>query len=203
MMKMVMMAAMAALMLAGQAGARQAGDWTLGLGLGRIEPPADNGTVIGATLDIDADRRPFVTLGHALTERLGAELMLSAPFRHQIQLEGRGTIGSFRQSPTIMSLQYHHPLSERLTPFAGIGLAHVRFSRAQGAGLLEGAALELSDEWGLALQAGLDVAVGPRGAIRTEIRWLDLQPELRLNGTDLGEARIDPVAMGLSYVLRF
>lgn len=203
MMKMVMMAALAALMLGGQADARQAGDWFVGLGLARVEPPAENGTVIGASLDIDGDTRPVVTIGHALTDRLGAELMLSAPFRHQIELQGRGTIGSFRQSPTILSLQYHHPLNDRLTPFAGIGLAHVQFSRAQGTGLLQGAALDLSDEWGLALQAGLDVAVGPRGAIRTEIRWLDLQPDLRLNGAELGEARIDPVAMGLSYVLRF
>ncbi|MEY8838276.1 OmpW family protein, partial [Cribrihabitans sp. XS_ASV171] len=63
--------------------------------------------------------------------------------------------------------------------------------------------LELSDSWGVAVQAGLDYAVGPQSAVRLNVRWFDIDTDATLNGAAIGTAEVDPVLVGLSYVYKF
>ena len=63
--------------------------------------------------------------------------------------------------------------------------------------------LDLDDSWGLALHAGLDYRVSDKGALRTDVRWMNIESDVKLNGVDIGKAKINPWVFGVSYVHTF
>lgn len=187
----------------GPAAAQSAGDWTLGIGIGSVQPVSRSGRAAGAELEIDAATRPTITVEYFLRDRIGIELMASTPFRHDITLAGWGRIGSVTHLPPILSLQYHHATGGRVTPFVGIGLNLTNFFDERTEGVLAGSDLRLRNSSGVALHAGADIAVSDRTSLRADIRWIDLDSDVILNGDMIGSARIDPVVFGASYVMRF
>ncbi|MFN3526848.1 MAG: OmpW/AlkL family protein [Paracoccus sp. (in: a-proteobacteria)] len=199
----VAIAIMAAMWGPGPAAAQAAGDWTLGIGIGSVQPVSRSGRAAGAELEIGAATRPTITVEYFPRDRIGIELMAATPFRHDITLVGAGRIGSVTHLPPILSLQYHHATGGRVTPFVGLGLNLTNFFDERTEGLLTGADLQLRNSTGLALHAGADIAVSDRRSLRADIRWIDLDSDVILNGVKIGSARIDPVVLGAAYVLRF
>ncbi len=198
---------MAALMALGAtpALAQSAGDWTLGLGLGWVEPDSDNGSLASGTLDVDVgdNVRPTITFEYFVRDNLGIELLAALPFEHNIHIDGLGNVGSTLQLPPTLSLQYHFNSGEQISPFIGAGINYTGFFDTDAKGALDGSDLDLSDSWGLALHAGVDYKVSERGSVRADIRWMDIDTDVKLNGDDLGTVNIDPIVVGFSYVMRF
>ncbi len=197
--------ALAAALPVTQAAAQARGDWTLGVGLHRVDPKSDNGALAAGTLPVSvgASVRPTLTLEYFLRDQLGLEVIAAAPFRHDIQIAGLGQVGSTRHLPPTVSLQYHFNGGGRVSPFLGAGVNYTAFFGEEARGALQGARLQLGNSWGAALHAGLDFAVGARGAVRTDLRWMDIDTAVKLDGAALGAANIDPWVYGVSYVHRF
>ena len=74
--------------LAAPALAQSQGDWTLGIGVGYLDPKSDNGTLAGAPATIDADTRPIFTAEYFIRDNLGIELLAATPFKHTVALGG-------------------------------------------------------------------------------------------------------------------
>ena len=70
-------------------------------------------------------------------------------------------------------------------------------------GLLTGTPVSLDDSWGIALHAGLDFKLTERSSLRTDIRWIDIDTDVTVGGTDIGTVSIDPLVVGVSYVMKF
>ena len=51
--------------------------------------------------------------------------------------------------------------------------------------------------------AGVDFAIADKGALRVDVRWIDIDSDVKLDGTKLGTVKIDPLAYGVSYVFKF
>lgn len=185
--------------------AQSQGDWTLGVGAHQVNPKSDNGTLAGGTLplDIDSDVKPTITYEYFLRDNLGLEVLAALPFKHDIAVEGVGTVGSAKQLPPTISLQYHFNGKGKVSPFLGAGLNYTTFFSEDTKGALAGTNLKLDDSWGLAAHAGIDFAVGERGAIRVDVRWIDIDTEVQVNGAKLGTANIDPLVYGAAYVVKF
>ncbi len=185
--------------------AQSQGDWTLGVGAHQVNPKSDNGTLAGGTLplDIDSDVKPTITYEYFLRDNLGLEVLAALPFKHDIAVEGVGTVGSAKQLPPTVSLQYHFNGKGKVSPFLGAGLNYTTFFSEDTKGALAGTNLKLDDSWGLAAHAGIDFAVGERGAIRVDVRWIDIDTEVQVNGAKLGTANIDPLVYGAAYVVKF
>lgn len=206
--KTVLPAALAALafaagLAASPALAQQAGDFTLGLGLGYVAPKDGNGTLAGLSADVDDDIRPTITFEYFIRDNLGIEVLAATPFEHDVKLDGLGRVGSVQHLPPVVSIQYHFDATPVLKPFVGIGLNYTIFFEEETRGALAGTKLKLEDSVGLALHAGFDAKVSEKGAVRADIRWMDIDSEVKLDGTKIGTAKIDPVVMGVSYVHRF
>ncbi|NLA68831.1 MAG: OmpW family protein, partial [Gammaproteobacteria bacterium] len=105
--------------------------------------------------------------------------------------------------PPTVSLQYHFNSQGKVSPLLGVGLNYTTFFSEDTRGALEGSKLSLDDSFGLALHAGLDFKVGAKGAIRVDVRWMDIDSDVELDGARLGSARIDPLVYGAAYVWRF
>jgi outer membrane protein len=45
--------------------------------------------------------------------------------------------------------------------------------------------------------------VSANDALRAEVRWIDINSDVSLNGAKIGKVQIDPLVVGVSYVHRF
>ncbi|WP_417272292.1 OmpW/AlkL family protein [Celeribacter halophilus] len=193
-----------ALSLPTLAAAQDAGTMTLGLGLGYVMPKSDNGDILGSTeLDVGDNLRPTITFEYFIRDNLGIEVLGAWPFEHNIRADGSGEIGSTQHLPPVVSLQYHFDNGAAFTPFVGVGVNYTAFFDETATGEIADSDLDLTDSWGVALHAGFDYQVSERGALRTDVRWIDINSDVKLNGEKIGEAEIDPWVFGVSYVMTF
>ena len=190
--------------LAAPAFAQQAGEWTIAIGAHQVNPKSDNGSLVGGTLDVEvgSDVKPTITAEYFIRDNLGIEVLASWPFEHDIDIVGVGRVGSTKHLPPTVSLQYHFG-EGTVKPFVGLGVNYTLFLSEDTEGALSGADLELDDSFGLAAHAGIDFEVGEKGAIRIDARWIDIDTDVKLNGTDIGTVEIDPLVYGLAYVFKF
>ena len=177
--------------------AQSQGDWTLGIGVGYLDPKSDNGTVLGMDTTIDSDTRPIFTAEYFIRDNLGIELLAATPFKHDITLGGNTSADSVKHLPPTLSLNYHFVTNSAWKPYVGAGLNYTIFFDEDMPGL------EIEDSFGVSLQAGLDYMVTENGAVRLNVRWFDIDSDVNLNGRNIGKAEIDPWLVGVSYVHTF
>jgi outer membrane protein len=193
------------------AAAQSRGDWTLGLGVHNVDPKSDNGRLDATALglgplpptEVGSSVRPTITAEYFIRDNLGLEVLASLPFQHDIDIRGVGRVGSTKHLPPTVSLQYHFANASRATPFVGVGVNYTTFFSEDTTGALAGTDLSLDDSWGLAAHAGIDFAVGARSAIRLDARWIDIDTDVKVNGTRVGTANIDPLVYGAAWVVKF
>lgn len=197
-------------MAAAPALAQTAGSWTVGVGAHNVAPKSHNGTLTATPLgnldmDIGSNVRPTITAEYFPKDNLGVEVLAALPFQHDINVVGVGQVGSTKHLPPTVSLQYHFG-EGKVKFFVGIGLNYTTFFSTKAEGAIAGTDLELSDSWGLAGHLGVDVQLSEKGALRIDYRKIDIDTDVKLNGTDLGAnntVNIDPSVYGIAYVFQF
>ncbi|MCA8884635.1 MAG: outer membrane beta-barrel protein [Rhodobacteraceae bacterium] len=188
--------------------AQSAGDWTVGVGVGYVQPKSDNGKLTANNLEVDVDSstRPTVTAEYFVRDNLGIELLASWPFTHDVDLEGLGKVAETTQLPPTLSLQYHFngmAGAGSISPFVGVGVNFTSFFDTDTKGALSGSKLELDNSWGFAAHAGVDYRITDNGSVRADVRYLDIDSEAKLDGAKIGTVEVDPWVFGLSYVHKF
>ncbi|GAA0511445.1 outer membrane beta-barrel protein [Pigmentiphaga sp. GD03639] len=187
--------------------AHEAGDWLLKAGISQVRPKSDNGTVLNGAVRLDAGNstRPSASLTYMATRNVGIELLAAVPFRHDIGASGAvgGNIGSSRQLPPTLSVQWHFLPDSQVQPYVGLGVNYTRFFHTRAAGALAGQDLSLGDSWGLAAQVGVDVKMGERWFLNASLRYIDISSKVKLNGSQIGKARIDPWVPTIAIGYRF
>ncbi|MEZ5724456.1 MAG: OmpW family outer membrane protein [Paracoccaceae bacterium] len=184
--------------------AQSQGDWTIGVGIANVNPKSDNGDLADGAVptDIGDSTRPSITVEYFIRDNLGIEVLGALPFSHEIESNGT-LIGKVKQLPPVVSLQYHFDATPQFKPFVGLGINFTGFYDADARGPLEGADLQVKNSLGLAAHLGADYWVNDRSAIRGDLRWIDIDADVKLNGDKIGEVNVDPMVYGVSYVHRF
>jgi len=202
--------ALALAVAAAPAMAQSKGEWTLGVGAHVVDPTSNAGDLNGAALGlgalptkVDSDVKPTITFEYFIADNVGIEVLAALPFKHEISIAGVGTVAETKQLPPVVSLQYHFANSSKVTPFVGVGVNYTTFFGTDEKGALAGTKVKLEDSWGVAAHAGLDFALSEKGALRVDVRWADIDTEVKVNGAKLGTAKIDPMVYGLAYVMKF
>ncbi|MFN3938542.1 MAG: OmpW/AlkL family protein [Gemmobacter sp.] len=188
---------------AGPALAQSAGDWTLSFGLGHVNPKSNNGVLAGAQASINSNTQLTLGFGYFFTDNLALDVLAATPFRHRVSLAGLGEVATTKHLPPTVSVQYHFRNASGVTPFVGAGVNYTTFFSTRGVGPLAGQTVRIKDSFGIAVQGGVDMKVSDRGAIRADVRWINIRSDVTVNGANVGKAKIDPVVLGLSYVHRF
>lgn len=197
-MKTLALALISAAALATPALAQEAGDMTLGLGIGYVQPKDNNGIVAGGTTEIGSDARPTITFEYFLRDNIGLEVLAALPFEHDIKIGG-AKIGSTKHLPPTISLNYHFPTGGAVKPFVGLGVNYTTFFEDRSP-LGE---LEIDDSWGLAAHLGVDYAISEKGALRMDLRYIDIDSDVKLDGVKVGRVEVDPLVAGVAYVMKF
>lgn len=183
--------------------AQSKGDFTIGIGVHSVTPDSGASQTAAGPIDVDANIRPTITGEYFIADNVGIELLAAWPFEHDINLVGTGKIGSTKHLPPTLSLQYHFANNSPVTPFIGAGINYTYFFDDTATGPLAGTSLDLSDSWGYALHAGLDYAISPKGALRADVRYIDIETDVKVGGTPIGKVKIDPWVFGVAYVHKF
>lgn len=192
--------AAATLAISSQAIAYGAGDFFTRVGVAKVAPKSDNGSLAGGAFAVDVqDKTDFAfTLGYRFHDKLGVELLAALPFEHDIQLNGEN-LASTKHLPPTLTLQYY-PLGgsdARVQPYVGAGINYTRFSDEQ----LAIGELDLDDSWGAAAQVGVDLLIDEHWALNAAAWYLDIDTDATVNGAAAGTVAIDPMVVmaGLSY----
>ncbi len=87
-------------------------------------------------------------------------------------------------------------------PFVGVGVNYTTFFKEK---LYTGgpADLDIDDSVGVAGHIGIDIPFTPRDSFRIDARYMDIKPDVSLNGDDLGEVDISPWVYGVAFVKTF
>ncbi|MDI5889649.1 OmpW/AlkL family protein [Halomonas rhizosphaerae] len=200
--------ASAAFITSSQAFAYGAGDFFTRVGVAKVKPKSDNGSLdlssVGPGLstydvNVEDDSAFAFTLGYRFTDKLGVELLAAEPFDHGFQVEGV-TGGSTDHLPPTLTLQYY-PLGgtdARVQPYAGVGVNYTRFSNEE---LNIGLPVEFDDSWGAAGQLGVDLLIDDNWALNAAAWYLDIDTDVTVAGQEVGKVEIDPVVVmaGLSF----
>ncbi|AJY50274.1 MULTISPECIES: OmpW/AlkL family protein [Halomonadaceae] len=191
--------AAAALMTSSQVFAYGAGDFFTRVGVAKVDPTSNNGEILGADVNVDAETNFAFTLGYRFHDKMGVELLAALPFKHDLQVEGV-TDGSTKHLPPTLTLQYY-PLGgteARIQPYVGAGINYTRFSDEKTD---IGASLELDDSWGAAGQVGIDLLIDEHWALNAAAWYIDIDSDAKVGGVEAGTVEIDPVVVmaGLSY----
>lgn len=197
-MRTLLLACLATAALAAPSLAQSAGDMTLGFGVGYVSPKDGNGTVAGAEVDIDSNARPIITFEYFFRDNVGVEVLGALPFKHDINLGGT-KIGTTKHLPPTVSINWHIPTGGPLTPFVGVGLNYTTFFEDRS----PLGDLEIDDSFGLAATLGLDYAISEKGAVRFDLRYIDIDSDVKLDGVKVGEVEVDPLVASISYVWKF
>lgn len=187
-----------------------AGTWTVGAGAHGVVPKSDNGTLNnGLSVDVDDDIRPTLTGEYFVANNVGIELLAAIPFHHDITLtapNGDKIDGKTQHLPPTLSLQYHfdgYNMPMNVKPFVGVGVNYTTFFKEK-LYLPEGPAdLDIDDSVGVAGHIGIDIPFTPRDSFRIDARYMDIKPDVSLNGDDLGEVDISPWVYGVAFVKAF
>ncbi|WP_311065706.1 OmpW family outer membrane protein [Halomonas sp. DWK9] len=192
--------AVTTLAASGQAVAYGAGDFFTRVGVAKVAPKSDNGTLAGGAFAVDVQDKTGVafTLGYRFHDNVGVELLAALPFEHDIALNG-DNLASTKHLPPTLTLQYY-PLGgsdSQVQPYVGAGINYTRFSDES----LAIGELELDDSWGAAAQVGVDLLIDDHWALNAAAWYLDIDSDATINGAAAGTVAIDPLVVmaGLSY----
>jgi outer membrane protein len=178
--------------------------WTLRFGVHDVSPTSGNGSLAGGTLkaDLDDSVRPTASIEYRFTPNLGVDLLAAWPFEHTLKLNG-AKAATLKQLPPTLGVNWHFMPGATVSPFVGVGVNFTKVFDEKPTGPLAGTDLSIGDSWGVAAHGGFDVALSPQWLITADVRWMDIDSSVRVNGTNVGTVHVDPWAYGISAGYRF
>jgi len=189
--------------LAGAASAADSAKWKVRVGVTNVNPKSNNGTVAGAKADVKDDTAVTFNGVYMLDDNWGVELLAATPFKHDIALAGLGKVGSTKHLPPTLSAQYYFNNNSAFTPYLGLGLNYTYFFSERATGPIAGSKLSLDPSFGLAFQAGVDYDINDQWLVNVDVRYVDIEADVKIDGAASGKANIDPMVVGLNIGYKF
>lgn len=177
----------------------QEGPWMVRVRAVNIDP-ANKDTI--AVTDISASDKviPEVDISYFFSPNLAAELILTYPQKHDVSSTAHGgKIGTLKHLPPTLTLQYHFDGLGKIKPYVGAGVNYTRFSSVN----LPAPFTIEKNSFGLALQAGVDIALDKGMYLNLDVKKVQIRTDLSSGGTNLGTIKIDPVLFGVGLGWRF
>jgi outer membrane protein len=210
--------------------AYEAGDWLVRGRIINVNPNDDSGALfvgspgssVGKGVTVDSDTVPELDITYMMTPNWGAELILGYS-KHTVTAEGaagstvanlggsRDVIDTKVLPPTLL-LQYHFMPNSTIRPYVGAGINYTYFfdeSVPSNSGVAAaGDKVKLDSSWGLAAQAGVDIAINDDWFVNADVKYIDIDTTAHFNnintvGTAKIDADIDPFVFGIGIGRRF
>lgn len=174
-----------------------------------------NGNRINGDIEIDDSVVPELDISYFFTPHIAAELILAVT-PHDISGKGvplEGEIGDVWLLPPTLLLQYHFNPGGKWKPYVGAGVNYTVFFNEDASGAFLPAAgvtvadLDLDDEFGFALQAGVDIHLGGNTYLNFDVKKLFLETDATVRTMQgpvvRADVDIDPWIVGVGLGWKF
>ena len=163
--------------------------------------PADAITVSDKTI-------PEVDITYFFTPNIAAELVLTVLQKHTVTIQqsalgGPVDIGTFKQLPPTLTVQYHFRPNATIRPYVGAGLNYTRISSVQLAVPTVGRLDLESNSFGLAVGAGVDIALAKDVFLNFDVKKVQIRSDVSHLGQTLSTVKVDPWLFGVGVGYRF
>jgi len=148
-------------------------------------------------LDVKADATIELDVTRHLSPLLSLELALATT--SQEVTAGGNSLGSLSYAPATLLLQFRPIRTARLRPYLGAG-GTLTLVYATSGGLDD---LDLSNSLGWALQGGVDLAIGSRGVVNVDLKYLNIESRVESSGSTIYDLTINPWVIGAGLGYRF
>jgi len=183
-----------------------------------VVPNERSGSVLpgfpGEKVKVDNSVMPEVDLTYMASDHIGFEL-IAATTKHSAS--GRsgttGAIGRLASTwvlPPTLTAQYHFLPDGKVRPYVGAGVNYTLFYNEKASDALKGAVgptrVHMSDSFGWAAQAGVDVDLTDRIFLNLDVKYIDMDTTARLSTTAAGvqtvRVHLDPLVFGVGIGMK-
>ena len=172
-----------------------------------LSEPTRNPEIDGARTQLDGDGAGTLSASYYINDNIAVEAWGAADkFSHRVR-DGEGRkLGSVEAQPYAVSGQYHFRQADStVRTFVGLGYYEQNFDNetAEPSGALAGQRIGVETAKGAMATAGVDVNINPTWFARADVRYLQGDSDVKLDGVKAGEAELDPVILGVGVGARF
>lgn len=207
-------AVLASLLLVSNASAQRSFDltanavWYDPTGGGTFEDLADP-----AELDIEADLGYGLAANIFFGDRISAEFAVArveseTEVTRRRAVAGSGPGGTLTFQPVTAVLQFHFAPNGFIDPYVGAGAAYVLYDFSESQGVHNLDEIDLKDDVGLAINAGLGIRLGQRFAINIDGKYVPIESDatavvIGSNNVRSGQVEVSPIIISAGLSLRF
>ena len=172
-----------------------------------LSEPTRNPEIDGARTQLDGDGAGTLSASYYINDNIAVEAWGAADkFSHRVR-DGEGRkLGSVEAQPYAVSGQYHFRQADStVRPFVGLGYYEQNYDgeTAEPSGALAGQRIGVETAKGAMATAGVDLNINPTWFARADVRYLQGDSDVKLDGVKAGEAELDPVILGVGVGARF
>ncbi len=144
------------------------------------------------------------------------ELVLTYPQRHHVTAKdatiyptAAGTtvpsvvIGSFKELPPTLTVKYDFLPDGALRPYVGAGINVTSIMDVKLNVPAVGAVKLDSTTVGFAAQAGFDYRLARSWYFNADVKYVQIEPDLKFGGAKIATVKVDPVLAGIGIAYRF
>ncbi|BAV63593.1 OmpW/AlkL family protein [Sphingobium cloacae] len=184
-----------------------------------VAPNEKSGSILpafpGEKAKVDNAVTPEIDFTYMASDHIGFEL-IAATTKHSASgrtgtTGGIGKLASTWVLPPTLTAQYHFLPAGHLRPYVGAGINYTLFYDEKASNALEGAVgatkVRMSDSFGWAAQAGVDIDLTDKVFLNLDVKYLDIDTTARLSTTAAGVQRVklhlDPLVFGVGLGMKF
>jgi outer membrane protein len=185
----------------------EAGDWLV---RGRLisVTPDESATItpIGGDVSIDASIVPELDISYFFTDNIAAELILGVT-PHDVSAVGTAAgdidLGDVWLLPPTLNVQWHFNPDGDVRPYVGAGVNFTHFFNDSLPSGGIATSIDYDDSFGFGFQAGVDFQVNETWFANVDVKSIDIDTDVLINGAIAAEVSIDPVVFGVGFGRRF
>lgn len=148
----------------------------------------------------DGGGMPTLSGSWYINDNFAVELWGAADKSEQRVRVNRANVGSIKQQPLALSGQYHFGTpGQAIRPYVGLGYFQSNISDEK----IDGQHVGMSTPKGAVASAGADFNINERWFTRADARYMKGDSDLKVGGTKIGEAQMDPWVVGIGVGARF
>lgn len=183
--------------------AQEADPWLVRFRAVNVSPANDSDPIggVGASdrISIQSKTIPEVDFSYFFTPNIAAELVLTYPQKHNVYLDG-ANIGSFKELPPTLLVQYHFSPKADIDPYLGAGINYTRISDVN---ILGGAGGLDNSSFGGALQGGVDFKINKTWSFNIDVKKVWMGSDVTVDGAKVSSVQINPWLVGVGFGYRF
>lgn len=170
-----------------------------------LNKPTGSASVGTARADLDGEAAATLGASWFVNDNIAVEAWGADKAGYRVRT-GSGKVASVDAQPYALSGQYHIGTPDRtVRPFVGLGYYQMNYDNetAQAGGALAGQRIGVETAKGAMATVGADVNLGEHWFARGDVRYLHGNSDLSVNGAKVGEAKANPVVVGVGIGTRW